>query len=43
MNDHASLPPPKELRRRCISLAILDEILSPDWETRFYSFDPEWG
>jgi hypothetical protein len=25
------------------SLAVLDAILSPDWEYRYYSFDPSWG
>ena len=26
-----------------ISLAILDEIMSPEWEYRYYSFDPRWS
>ncbi len=30
-------------RKICISIAILDEILSPDWESRHHSFDPKWG
>jgi hypothetical protein len=38
-----ALGPPSELRRRSISLAVLDEILSPEWEYRYYSFDQAWA
>jgi hypothetical protein len=34
---------PRELLRRCVSLAVLDAILSPDWQYRYYSFDAAWG
>jgi hypothetical protein len=34
---------PGTLLRRCVSLAVLDAILSPDWESRYYSFDGAWG
>lgn len=38
----ARLPPPADLERRCIALATLDAILSPDWEYRYYSFNRSW-
>lgn len=37
------LPAVAELRRLCQSVAMLDAILMPDWEDRFYSFDAHWG
>src|SRR5262249_12946882 len=37
------LPEPARLKRLCIALAILDEIVCPDWEGRYYSFDPKWA
>lgn len=37
------LPPPAQLRRITQSLAMLDAILSPEWEYRYYSFDARWG
>jgi hypothetical protein len=36
------LPPPADLERRCIALAMLDALLSPDWEYRYYSFNRQW-
>lgn len=36
------LPSPDALERLCQSLAILDAILSPDWESRYYSFNKRW-
>lgn len=39
----ASLPPPEALRRRAQALAMLDAILSPEWEYRYYSFNAAWG
>ena len=30
------------LKRLCQSLAMLDAILSPEWESRYYSFDDQW-
>lgn len=33
---------PAELLRRCVSLAVLDAIISPDWQFRYYSFDGAW-
>lgn len=39
----AALPHPSALRRLCIAQAVLDEILMPDWEDRWSSFDGAWG
>ena len=37
-----ALPPPPELLKTCRASAVLDLILSPEWEDRFYSFDSKW-
>ena len=37
------LPNVDELRRISQSLALLDAILMPDWEYRYYSFDTNWS
>jgi len=37
------LPGIEDLRRLTKSLAMLDAILSPDWEYRFYSYNAKWG
>lgn len=37
------LPPPNELREAARVLAALDAILSPEWQYRYYSFDPAWS
>lgn len=37
------LPDVDELKRISQSLAMLDAILMPDWEYRFYSFDANWS
>lgn len=39
----ASLPEPARLRDLLRSLAVLDAIMEPKWESRYYSFDPKWG
>ncbi len=39
----ATLPGIEELRRLSQSLAVLDAIMSPDWEYRYYSFNSQWG
>jgi hypothetical protein len=31
------------LKRLLQSLAVLDLIMSPEWESRYYSFDSRWG
>ena len=46
MNVHdyaARLPEPEVLRDRCRALAMLEAIISPDWEWRYHSFDAEWS
>ena len=37
------LPDLEGFRRAAQSLAVLDAILSPDWEYRYYSFDAAWS
>ncbi|HLM03482.1 MAG TPA: hypothetical protein VK400_20680 [Pyrinomonadaceae bacterium] len=37
------LPGIEELRKLSQSLALLDAILSPEWEYRFFSFNSKWG
>lgn len=41
--DLSELPSIADLRRLTRSLAMLDAILSPDWEFRYYSFNSAWG
>lgn len=41
--DLPRLPPPAQLERICKGLAVLDAILAPDWEARYYSFDAGWS
>lgn len=36
------LPGIDRLRALCQSLALLDAILCPDWEGRYYSFNARW-
>jgi hypothetical protein len=38
-----ALPNIAMLRDRCRVLAMLDAILSPEWESRYYSFDSRWA
>jgi hypothetical protein len=37
------LPRPARMRSLLRSLAVLDLILEPDWENRYYSFHPDWA
>ena len=37
------LPDPDELRRKALALAVLDAVICPEWEFRYYSFDPNWS
>jgi hypothetical protein len=41
-NTLLSLPDIIGLRRRAQSLAVLDAIMSPDWQYRYYSFNSKW-
>ncbi|GAA3443366.1 hypothetical protein [Planomonospora venezuelensis] len=37
------LPDIPRLRDLCRSMAVLEAILSPDWESRYHSFDATWS
>ena len=37
------LPDVTRLKRLLQSLAMLDAILMPEWEYRYYSFNAHWG
>jgi len=39
----ANLPSVADLLRQSKALAMLDAIVSPEWEYRYYSFDSHWG
>src|SRR6185295_5374239 len=39
----ALLPDVDRLRAILQSMALLDAILSPEWESRYYSFDAHWS
>ena len=41
--NYAALPPAADLQRLCKALAVLDAINSPDWEYRYYSYNPVWS
>lgn len=38
-----SMPDPRALRQRAIALAMLDAILCPEGEYRYFHFDPHWA
>jgi hypothetical protein len=38
-----SLPNPVGLRQKAQTLAVLDAIMSPDWQYRYYSFNSKWA
>jgi hypothetical protein len=38
-----SLPDIPALRDRCRALAMLEAIVSPDWQSRYYSFNAGWA
>ena len=38
----AALPDAGKLKAICQSLAMLDAIIYPQWEGRYYSFNTEW-
>ena len=39
----ARLPDIETLRQRCQAVAMLDAILSRDWESRYFSYTQDWG
>lgn len=42
-NGLSVLPDIESLKRLSQSLAMLDAIMSPEWESRYYSFNSKWG
>lgn len=43
LSSISMLPSPDDMKRKLQSLAMLDAILMPDWEMRFFSFNSKWG
>jgi hypothetical protein len=41
--DLSELPDIPSLTRLSQSIAVLDTILCPDWDGRYYSFNSKWG
>lgn len=41
--DPIVLPSIADIRKRCQALAMLDAIICPEWEDRYFSFDAHWG
>lgn len=39
----ARMPVPETLRARSKAMAMLDAVLSPEWDMRYYSYDAGWG
>ncbi len=39
----SALPDIESLKRLSQSLAMLDAIMAPEWEYRYYSFNAKWG
>ena len=37
------LPPPPQLERLSLAIAALEAVVSPEWEYRYFSFDPAWS
>ena len=37
------LPDIQHLRRRCQALAMVEAIVSPEWDSRYYSFNASWS
>ncbi|MFG2820099.1 hypothetical protein ACGFX4_11795 [Kitasatospora sp. NPDC048365] len=37
------LPDPEAVRARSKAMAMLDAVLSPEWEWRYYSYDAHWA
>jgi hypothetical protein len=41
--DYSLLPSPKQLQNICKAISVLDAILSPEWEYRYYSYNNKWS
>ncbi len=39
----AQLPDLSALQERCRAVAMLDAVLCPEWDSRRYSYTPDWG
>ena len=39
----ATIPNVESLKKLCQSLAMLDAIMSPEWDYRYYSFNSKWA
>jgi hypothetical protein len=37
------LPEPSTLKNICQSIAVLDALICPEWEMRYFSFDAKWS
>ena len=37
-----ALPNIKSLQQICKAISVLDAILSPEWEDRYYSYNSKW-
>ncbi|MCC8154875.1 MAG: hypothetical protein LIP01_12150 [Tannerellaceae bacterium] len=38
-----AMPDKDSLRKLCKSIAVLEAIFSPDWESRYYSYNQNWS
>lgn len=43
LSRRLSLPDIPDLKRLCQSVAILDAILQPKWDFRYFSFNSRWA
>src|SRR5436309_2216272 len=43
MSSQPNLPPIDQLLAISKSIAMLDAVLMPDWQYRYYSFDSKWA
>ena len=43
IKDITAIPPSSVVRSRFQALAMLDAVLMPDWESRYFSFNSKWG
>lgn len=41
--DAAQLPEIEKLRKKCQALAMLDALICPEWEYRYFSFNSRWA
>ncbi len=41
--NHLSMPDRKTVQAICKAISVMDAILSPEWEYRYYSYNSEWA